>query len=377
MSENNNEFVNINSRSASAANPHSRPANKKKKTKGKVLTLRIVSGILAVIFLIFGVGVGLFGMWFNGLTNYSDGGNNNNNTPKPVATDTSGNTLPEIEGIELEANSGELLNDPYVLNIMLFGTDRYGDAGLSDTMILLSIDNRHQKIKMTSFLRDTYVSIPGYYPHKLNLSYALGQAPLAIQTIEQNYGVQVDRYATVNFSTFKEIVDIMGGVEVELTGAEIDYINAQIWENGQSEYLDASPGMVNLNGQQALWYARNRGGTYGGQTFSGDDWDRTDRQRKFMNAVIDQMKDASLTEIVAIVNEVGPNVTTDLKKTEITMLLKNALTFLNYEVEQCHMPSDGTWSYGWNEAGSVILVNDWYQARLDLATFIYEESVAG
>lgn len=376
MSENNNEFVNINSRSASASNTHNRPANKKKKTKGRVVTLRIVSGILAVLFLVLGVGVGLFGMWFNGLTNYSDGGNNNN-TPKPVATDTSGNTLPEIEGIELEANSGELLNDPYVLNIMLFGTDRYGDAGLSDTMILLSIDNRHQKIKMTSFLRDTYVSIPGYYPHKLNLSYALGQAPLAIQTIEQNYGVQVDRYATVNFSTFKEIVDIMGGVEVELTGAEIDYINAQIWENGQSEYLDATPGMVNLNGQQALWYARNRGGTYGGQTFSGDDWDRTDRQRKFMNAVIDQMKDASLTEIVAIVNEVGPNVTTDLKKTEITMLLKNALTFLNYEVEQCHMPSDGTWSYGWNEAGSVILVNDWYQARLDLATFIYEESVAG
>ena len=376
MSENNNEFVNINSRSASASNTHNRPSNKKKKTKGRVVTLRIVSGILAVLFLVLGVGVGLFGMWFNGLTNYSDGGNNNN-TPKPVATDTSGNTLPEIEGIELEANSGELLNDPYVLNIMLFGTDRYGDAGLSDTMILLSIDNRHQKIKMTSFLRDTYVSIPGYYPHKLNLSYALGQAPLSIQTIEQNYGVQVDRYATVNFSTFKEIVDIMGGVEVELTGAEIDYINAQIWENGQSEYLDASPGMVKLNGQQALWYARNRGGTYGGQTFSGDDWDRTDRQRKFMNAVIDQMKDASLTEIVAIVNEVGPNVTTDLKKTEITMLLKNALTFLNYEVEQCHMPSDGTWSYGWNEAGSVILVNDWYQARLDLATFIYEESVAG
>ena len=375
---NDNEFVNINSRGTSAANTPNRLANKKKKTKSGVVALRIVSGILAAVFLVAGIGVGLFGMWFNGLTNYSDGsGGGNSNKPKPVSTDASGNTLPEIEGIELEANSGELLNDPYVLNIMLFGTDRYGDAGLSDTMILLSIDNRHQKIKMTSFLRDTYVSIPGYYPHKLNLSYALGSAPLAIQTIEQNYGVQVDRYATVNFATFQEIVDIMGGVEIELTGAEIDYINAQIWENGQPEYLNASPGMVTLSGQQALWYARNRGGTYGGQTFSGDDWDRTDRQRKFMNAVIDQMKDASLTEIVAIVNEVGPQVTTDLKKTEITMLLKNALTFLNYDVEQCHMPSDGTWSYGWNEAGSVILVNDWYQARLDLATFIYEDSVAG
>ncbi len=376
---NDNEFVNINRRNGSA--PESkRSASSRKKTKSGVITLRVISAILAVLFMVPGIIITTMGIAFNeGFTQYTNynENNNNDNRDNQVQTDASGNTLPQIEGIELEANSGELLKDPYVLNIMLFGTDRYGEAGLSDTMILLSIDNRHQKIKMTSFLRDTYVSIPGYYPHKLNLSYALGGAPLSIQTIEQNYGIQIDRYATVNFTTFKEIVDIMGGVEIELTASEIDYINAQIWENGQTEYLVASPGMVTLNGQQALWYARNRGGTYGGQTFSGDDWDRTNRQRNFMNAVIDQMKDASLTEIIAIVNEVGPQITTDLKKTEITMLLKNALTFLNYDVEQCHMPSDGTWSYGWNDAGSVILVNDWYQARLDLATFIYEESVTG
>lgn len=243
-------------------------------------------------------------------------------------------------------------------------------------MILLSIDNRHQKIKMVSFLRDTYVNIPGECSHKLNYSYAVGGAPLAIQTIEANYGVQVDRYAIVNFTTFKSIVDILGGVDIELTAEEIRYINAQIAHNNQSDYLNASPGVVNLNGQQALWYARNRGGTYGGETFSGDDWDRTDRQRKFLEAVINDVKEeASLTDIVRIVNSIGPKVTTNLKKTEIQSLVANSMTYLTYDIEECSMPPKGTWSYGFNNAGSVILVDDWNQARYELATFIYEDLV--
>ena len=373
----NRDFVDINSRSASSTGQSKAPvtsrteARNQKKQKQKLLTIRIVSSVLAVIFIVAG-SFCLYGYKTLNSFNYED-----LTKPTGVTGVTNQNGTEATQDLQFDNDStGTLLNDPYVLNIMLFGADRYGDAGLSDTMILLSIDNRHQKIKMTSFLRDTYISIPGVCSHKLNYAYAVGSAALSIQTIESNFGIQIDRYATVNFSTFKEIVDIMGGVELYVTGEEIDYINAQIAHNGQSEYLYASEGMVTLNGQQALWYARNRGGYYSGMSFSGDDWDRTDRQRKFIQAVITNLKEeASLSEIVQIVNKVGPMVTTNLKKTEIQSLVGNAMTYLTYDIEQCSMPTDGNWRYGYNEAGSVILVDNWYQVRHDLATFIYEELV--
>ncbi len=292
-----------------------------------------------------------------------------------VEIDTSNDFLSESDG-----TAGELLSDSKVLNIMLFGVDEdSSEYGRSDTMLLLSIDNRHKKLKMTSFQRDTFVYVPdpeGSYHTKLTNAFSYGGVPLAVNTIEANYGVQVDRYATVNFETFKTIVDILGGVEVELTDREILYINCQIAQNNQTEYLDAVAGPVTLNGQQALWYARNRGGDVinGVEFYEGTDWDRTERQRKFLSAVIDQMKDASVGEILSIVNEVGPYITTNLKKTELMYLVANSLTYLSYDVEQCSMPSEGTWGYEDNFAGNVIYVYDWVGTRQDLSQFIYEDS---
>ncbi len=358
------DFVDINSTSGTAS-----ARSEDERFKRRNLILRITSGALALVFVVLGALCmkgysALNSIVYEALPD---------TTEATVQTDDSGNEV--IPEFEIDTTSTNLLNDPYVLNVMLFGADKSGDEGLSDTMILLSIDNRHKKIKMTSFLRDTYITIPGVTSHKLNYAYAVGGAALSIQTIEANYGVQIDRYATVNFTTFKEIVDILGGIELYLTDEEILYINCQMIENGQSGLLDATEGMVRVNGQQALWYARNRGGTYNGISFYGDDWERTDRQRNFIEAVINNVKDASLSELIQIVNKVGPMVTTNLKKSEIQTLVTSALAYLTYDIEQCSMPSDGSWSYGWNEAGSVILVDDWNKARMDLATFIYEESV--
>ncbi len=295
-----------------------------------------------------------------------------------VEIDTSDGFLSE----GAEGTAGELLSDNKVLNIMLFGVDEdSSEYGRSDTMLLLSIDSRHKKLKMTSFQRDTFVYVPdpdGSYYTKLTNAFSYSGVPLAVNTIEANYGVQIDRYATVNFETFKAIVDILGGVEVELTDREILYINCQIAQNNQTEYLDAVAGPVTLNGQQALWYARNRGGDVinGVEFYEGDDWDRTERQRKFLSAVIDQMKNASIGEILSIVNEVGPYITTNLKKSELMTLVANSLTYLKYDIEQCSMPSEGTWGYEDNFAGNVIYVYDWDTVRRDLAQFIYEDSVA-
>lgn len=366
--DNNQEFVDI---SSSAAK---RSTSRKKKSK--VVTIKIICSFLSLVFMLVGVLL-VFSYSTLNKFQYKDIDKAQGQQGATNAVDSTDTTEPEM--LVLDNKSGNLLSDPYVLNIMLFGADQYGNEGLSDSMILLSIDNRHEKIKMTSFLRDTYISIPGYYASKLNAAYALGGAELSIATIEANYGVQIDRYAIVNFETFKEVVDIMGGVDIELTQDEIYYINDQIAQNGQSEYLpyDTVEGIVHLNGQQALWYARNRGGYVNGTEYGGSDWDRVERQRKFLNAVIDDLKNSpSLTEIVQIVNAVGPNITTNLKNSEITTLVSGALTYLNYDIEQLSMPTDGTWGYGYNEAGSVILVNDWNRARYDLAKFIYEDSVS-
>ena len=165
--------------------------------------------------------------------------------------------------------NSDLLQNSKVLNIMLFGEDNKHEEehGRTDTMIMLSIDNVHKKLKLTSFQRDTYVYIPGQGYDKINASYTLGGATLSIKTIQANFGVKIDRYAVVDFDSFKDIIDTLGGVEIEVTKDEIEYINYQMYKNGQSNgnrhTITAKPGVIRLNGQEALWYSRNRGLTIG------------------------------------------------------------------------------------------------------------------
>ena len=345
-----------------------------KKRRKKLFVTKAVCVVLSILCLVGGVAsIGYYSILRS--FNYQDV----NKTPVQAQTDADGSVIvTDPEAITLSTSSGNLLSDPYVLNILLFGADQYGDDGNSDTMILMSIDNRHEKIKLTSFLRDTYVSIPGYYSSKLNEAYALGGAELSIQTIESNFGIKIDRYAIVNFETFKDIVDIMGGVDIELTYDEIQYINAQVAQNGQDAYLpwDTEEGIVHLNGQQALWHARNRGGEVNGQYFyMGDDWGRVERQRAFLDAIMNTLRSsASLTEIVQIINAVGPNITTNIKSSEITYLVSGALTYLGYDMEELSIPEDN-WERVINDAGDCLGIVDWNLARRTVAEFIYEDSV--
>ncbi len=287
----------------------------------------------------------------------------------------------ELEDVYKEHYQGtdaDLVSHKDVLNILIFGVDNFSDDyGRSDTMLLLSIDNKHSKLKLTSFQRDTFVYVPdpeGDYHTKLTNAFSYGGVGLAMRTIEANYGVQIDRYATVNFETFKSIVDVLGGVEMELTDREILYINCQIAQNFQTEYLDAQAGKVKLNGQQALWHIRNRGGDVinGVEFYEGTDWDRTQRQRHFMEAVMSQIRKGSVISALKVANSIAPYVTTDLTKGEIVSLLLKAPKLMKYDVEQCSMPSDDNWGYEENFAGSVIYVYDWQSAQNDLCNFIYE-----
>lgn len=374
MSTNGNDFIDINS--SSQVNK----VYKKKNTKGRVR--RTVVLILSIIMLLCGSGMVYYYSVLDSL-NFEE--IDTPQTPTTTAVDSqNANTV----------KTDSLIENSHVLNILLFGQDAHGngedDFGRSDTIILLSLDNLHKKIKLTSFQRDTYVTIPGYGDGKLNSAFSLGGVPLSVQMIEANFGIAVDKYACVDFKSFVKIINVLGGVDMELSIDEIEYINAQIDVNnqeGKTDFLECDYSketqVVHLNGYQALWYARNRGadslGGISDYSFSGDDWDRTERQRKLLETIMTSLKEeATLTDLVEIVNEIGPLVTTNLKKNDITFLVSNSMTYLGYDMEEMSLPTQPNWKYGkTDDLQSVIVITDWDAVRYDLASFVYEDLVTG
>lgn len=289
-------------------------------------------------------------------------------TTAPITTEA------ETEPLYTEASPAPLYAHDEVTNILLIGTDSNSDWGRSDTLMLLSLDNIHGKIKMTSFLRDTFVSIPGYSPDKLNAAYAYGGTDLCIQTIEYNFGIDVDGYAIVNFSTFKNLINAIGGVDVYLTEDEIDYINAQVAQNGQPNYIPegTAEGYVHLTGGQALWHVRNRGGEVNGEYFYGTDWDRVDRQQRMFAGIINGLTSLSFDEVSTMAYTVLPYVTTDLSASEIAGHISNAPAYLSYSIERAAFPTDYWVDSYYDYAGSVLEITDWNSLRRDVATFVYE-----
>ena len=350
--------------------------------KGRIL--RILCLVFSILFLLGGGALVYYYALLNSM-NFVDFSGMGKDNPDSVSTTLAAEMAGD--GTQLTIGDGQLLQDSKVLNVMLFGEDNsHGDKyGRTDTMIMLSIDNWHKKLKLTSFQRDTYVYIPGYGENKINAAYTFGGPKLTIETIEANFGVKIDRYAVVDFDSFIKIIDTLGGIDMELTEDEIEYINYQMYKNEQTDdptTIKDQPGMIHLNGQEALWYARDRGLTKGEDNneigLSGDDWDRTSRQRKLLEKLFTDMKGADLTKIVKIVSEIGPLITTNLKKDEITALVSHAPTYLTYTVEQSYIPTEGLWYYENNTpAGSVIAIADMNAQRMAFAKFIYEDRLTG
>lgn len=349
--------------------------------KKRGLGLRITSIILSVLLVIGGGGLLYYYSILNSLKFVDISGGSSTNATKSTIDPTDGDGTFNKSPL----TNDQLLENSKVLNIMLFGEDNaHGDEfGRSDSMIMLSIDNRHKKIKMSSFMRDTYVYVDGYGYDKLTNAYAYGGPKLTIQTLESNFGIKVDRYAVVDYASFIDIIDVLGGIDLELSQDEIDYINYQLYKNKQSSThteITDPPGIVHLTGQEALWYSRNRGLDPNEEAIGidGDDWDRTARQRKLLETLFDDMKSADLTQIIAIVGKVGPLVTTNLKKDEITTLVSHSMTYLSYSVEQYTVPEEGQWYYLKDTpAGDVIALSDLDAQRRLFAEFIYEDLVTG
>lgn len=231
------------------------------------------------------------------------------------------------------------------VNILLIGNDsrENGGDGRSDAMILMTINDRTKNIYMTSLLRDIYVEIPGYEGNRLNAAYSFGGPELLMETIEQNFDIDVNRYVQVNFEAFASLVDAVGGVDLELSGPEIEYVNAYLVEYNMlterpegTDYMDvAAAGLVHLNGPQALAYSRNR--------YIGTDFGRTERQRKVLSEIVKKLPSILISSPGSVFGGLLPNLTTNLTKNECFSLSFQAGKFLTYDLVQGSVPLEGSY----------------------------------
>ena len=332
---------------ADGASPRRTP--KKKKHIG----LRIFA-VLLVLLLLFVGGAGLYG--------YS--------SVKKV--------IGKVDYAPLKANAyiadSELLHADYLKNILLIGVDaREGEDAektRSDTMMLVTIDTRNNQIKLTSFLRDMYLEIPGYREDKLNAAQSRGGTQLLVDTLEYNFKIRIDNYMFVSFEMFTTIIDKLGGIDVEITEKEAKYINSKDHMALEDVYAfpeKLSGGMQHFTGAQALWYSRIR--------YLDSDFMRTARQRKVISALVRKATQQSPAELFELVGEVMPLVRTDLTEDEIMNLGLHALSYLQYDIVQQQIPAQDAYKSGTRRSQSVLLP-DMEKNRSVLKTFVFEKAAA-
>lgn len=224
-----------------------------------------------------------------------------------------------------------------IVNIMLVGQDaRPGEpAQRSDSMILMTFNKKTGQIHLTSFLRDQYVQIPGFGNTKLCHAYSYGGMTLLNETIKNHYGIEVDGNVTFNFEGFKDIIDMLGGVEITLTQEEATALNNL--ESKQKWGLEA--GVQRLTGAQALRYARLR--------HIDSDFQRTERQRKVIMSVFEAYKNCTLSEMMKILEETMPLITTNIPKNQIYTYAFQLFSMISgAQMKTQQIPAAGTFTSG-------------------------------
>lgn len=298
---------------------------KKKKKKKRHPVLAAISILLAVVIIVTG-SVGYFA--------YS--------TAKKLVGSI---TVDEPLKDNLYISDSELYKDSEQVNILLVGTDaRKKDvSSRSDTMILLTIDYKNNQLKLTSFLRDSYVQIARekLRKEKLNAAFFRGGIQMLVDTLELNFKVDIPYYAIVDFEIFEKVVDKLGGVDVEVTEREAKYINSR--DHMTKEIIEFFPekisaGLNHFTGGQALWYSRIR--------YLDSDFMRTRRQRKVIEAIVKKAASENPKELLATAQEIMPMIRTNIPSDDIMGLGINALSEKAYQFDivQHSIPADKTWS---------------------------------
>ena len=330
-----------------------------KKRKGKTVLLWFLIVILALVLCAFMV---LFAVYHYSVDKL--------NRPDPTETYLSEEELLRQQAAETEPDADYPTLDPtdvaqpgqaaligqedQIVNILLVGQDRRPGEGRarSDSMILCSFNKSKGTIQMISFLRDLYVPIPGgYMDNRLNAAYAMGGFALLDDTLETDFGIRIDANVEVDFSGFTKVVDILGGVDINLTQEEADWMN-------MGTYKGFVAGLNHMDGEAALNYSRIR--------YLDSDFYRTGRQRNVLMAMLDSVRNIDLTSAKALVDELFPLVTTDMTNAQILSYLTTLLPMLpGAEVSSSRVPSDDGFYYA-SIRGMSVVVPDMELARQQL-----------
>lgn len=243
-----------------------------------------------------------------------------------------------------------------LINILLVGQDRRDEKtpARADTIILCSFHPESKSIVLTSFLRDLYIQIPGIGGNRLNAAYANGGMELMKQTLQENLGIYIDGCIDVDFSQFAGIIDILGGVTLELRQDEAEAIN-------ETAAGTLTAGVQSLNGQQALAYSRIR------NLDADGDFSRTERQRQLLTSLLSSYRDAGFLKILSAIADTLPLISTDLNSKEILYLAAKLYPLLdNPSMTSQRVPADGAYTYS-NIRGMEVLTVDWKEVRNTLA----------
>lgn len=313
-------------------------------------------------------------------------------------------------GIDTE----NIVMDSSIKNIALFGVDsRNGDfTGLSDVIMILSVDGVHGKLKLTSILRDSELSINGEtlngdyvnYTAKINNAYQLGGPELAIRTLNRNFGLDIREYVTVNFANMAAIVDAFGGVDMELTAEEVGAINDNLWALSQEVEDQKERDMANgtyeeqtyseikstdyfpdVNGEINIAYGEYEGGTYhlnGNQAvaygrirYVDSDWGRVERQQKVFSALVGKVTELSWSDYPSLIQQMMPYCETNLDLTDVMGLAPILLT--DFTISSISVPNadyETDLFSDFDSSDAYRMIYDPTGAAQRISAFIYEES---
>ncbi len=314
-------------------------------------------------------------------------------TVKPITKDPVKLGWETSSGVSSKTSDFEVVLDDSIKNIAMFGVDARGDSfeGLSDVIMILTVDNKHGKIKMTSVLRDSCASIDGYGYNKINAAYSLGGPELAINTLNRNFHLRIEDYVTVNFTRMAEIVDAVGGIEMDLTADEVREVNRNLYALSQEieyggyddgAYILASDyfpdadgneiietdnyedGRYHLNGNRAVAYGRIR-------HLDSDDV-RATRQQNVLKALIEKVRGKSKLEYPEMIRKIMPMCETSLDFGDIMGMLP--IMFTDFTIETMNIPGEVEAPEGaWLSSDNWVYLYDMEAAAKHISQFIYEK----
>lgn len=359
---------NLNPRSADTSGNGGQSAQhsvKKEKRRGYKALIIVLSSVIAVLLLICAAAFVFISRYMNKVGRIDK---NSVETVPPedevfefegfdtMPDDADSDDLPEdvrlLRPEDIEWSDISALDDDSLINILLVGND-YRDGYYtrrSDAIILCSINPESGRIALISFMRDMYVQIPGYSDNILNASFMFGGVPLLTQTLAKNFGVSIDGCLEVGLEQFMNVIDTVGGVDIQINEKEAQAIKAP------------GSGLVHMDGAMAKEYVSLR--------YIDSDFYRTERQRKVLGAIYDKAKGQSLAGLLDLADAALPSVVTDMSNTEILRILIKCYPLIGgTEPEMCRLPTYGSFENAVIR-GMYVLVPDLEKCRADLEAFL-------